>query len=143
MSQDNTKISNKHGYISVFVPRQYQDFKQTWLHFCECSHLNMSMEYNYKKKQVTYLASHFKGISMDLKKRWEMKQQILWKFTKKWQNSLYIYKSPSYLIDWNIHICCLFYQILIYETSNSWVPFFAYFLLRKSKKNVLFGQPVY
>jgi ribosomal protein L34 len=43
-----TKISNKHGYISVFVPRQYQDFKQTWLHFCVCSHLNMSMEYNYK-----------------------------------------------------------------------------------------------
>jgi hypothetical protein len=47
-SQDSTKISNKHGYISVFLPRQYQDFKQTWLHFCVCSHLNMSMEYNYK-----------------------------------------------------------------------------------------------
>jgi antibiotic biosynthesis monooxygenase (ABM) superfamily enzyme len=36
LSQDSTKILNKHGYISVFVLRQYQDFKQTWLHFCVC-----------------------------------------------------------------------------------------------------------
>ena len=48
LSQDSTKISNKNGYISVFVLRQYQDFKQTWIHFCVCSHLNMFMEYNYK-----------------------------------------------------------------------------------------------
>jgi hypothetical protein len=51
LSQDSTKISNKNGYISVFVLRQYQDFKQTWLHFCVCPNTVP----RFQAKMVTFL----------------------------------------------------------------------------------------